>query len=147
MLISDYYRAEKLPESKSKLRFDVTYCTKSYEPLELLRNKKNELFFYYGDIPEFFNGKVKRKAERCISKTKNISSVFVPDVKLPFAYGDVINTNDGLLFIFNSDYTTIEIFVLRGQKNNIRNIYILLSDGELNSEIEYLRKKANELPK
>ncbi|MEI8201614.1 MAG: hypothetical protein WCH34_01290 [Bacteroidota bacterium] len=147
MILTDYYKAEKLPESKSKLRYDVTASTGHYEPFEALKNKKNELFFYYGDVPDNFNSLVKRKADKCITKTKNISSVFVPDITLPFAYGDVNSTSDALIILFNENYTTIEIFVARGQRNNKRNLYFLLTDGELQNEIEMLRKKANELPK
>ena len=147
MILNDYYRAEKLPDSKSKLRYDVTASTGNYEPFEALKNKKNELFFYYGDLPDRFNSHVKRQAEKCISKGKNISSVFVPDVTQPFAYGDVRNTLDAILIIFNSDYTIIEIFVARGQRNNKRNMYFLLSDGELQVEIEILRKNSKQLPK
>ena len=145
MILTDYYKAEKLPESN--MRYDVTASTGHYEPFEALKNKKNELFFYYGDVPVTFNSHVKRQAEKCITKTKNISSVFVPDVTLPFAYGDVNGTLDAILIIFSYDYTTIEIFVARGQKNNKRNLYFLLCDSELQNEIEILRKNAKELPK
>jgi len=147
MILTDYYKAEKLPESKSKMRYDVTASTGNYEPLEALRNKKDELFFYYGDVPDNFNSHVKRQAEKCITKGKNISSVFVPDVNLPFAYGDVYNTSDAILIKFSDNYTIIEIFVARGQRNNKRNLFFLLSDGELNNEIENLRKNAKQLPK
>ena len=140
MILTDYYKAEKLPESKSKLRYDVTASTGNYEPFEALRNQKNELFFYYGDVPDRFNGHVKRQAEKCISKGKNISSVFVPDLTLLFAYGDARGTSDAILIIFNDNNTTIEIFVARGQRNNKRSLYFLLCDGELNSEIEIIRK-------
>jgi hypothetical protein len=148
MILTDYYKAEKLQESKSKLRFDVTLSTGNYEPFEvIMRNKKGEQFFYYGDVPENFNSHVKRQAEKCITRGKNISSVFMPDISLPFAYGDVNNTSDGIIIIFNEDYTIIEIFVCRGQRNNKRNLYFLLCDGELQNEIEILRKNAKELQK
>ncbi len=148
MILTDYYKAEKLPESKSKLRYDVTFSTGNYEPFEtIMRNKKDEQFFYYGDVPSKFNSHVKRQAEKCITRGKNISSVYVPDITLPYAYGDVNNTLDAILIVFNADYTTIEIFVARGQKNNKISLYHLLSDSELQSEIELLRKNANELPK
>jgi len=148
MILTDYYKAEKLPESKSKLRYDVTQSTGNYEPFEtIMSNKKGEQFFYYGDVPATFNGHVKRQAEKCITKGKNISSVFVPDVTLPFAYGDVNGTSDGIILIFDEDYTIIEIFVARGHKNNKRNLYFLLCDGELQNEIETLRKNAKQLPK
>lgn len=147
MILTDYYKAEKLPQSKSKYRFDVTASTGNYEPLEALKNKKNELFFYYGDVPNNFNSHVKRQAEKCITKTKNISSVFVPDISLLFAYGDINYTTDAILLIFNETYSIIEIFVARGQRNNKRNLYFLLCDGELQIEIEILRKNAKDLSK
>jgi len=147
VILTDYYKAEKLPESKSKMRYDVTASTGNYEPFEvLLKNKKGEMFFYYGDVPDNFNSHVKRQAEKCITKGKNISSVFVPDVNLPFAYGDVNNTSDAILINFSDNYTIIEIFVARGQRNNKRNLFFLLSDGELQNEIETLRKNAKRLP-
>lgn len=121
--------------------------TGNYEPFEsILTNKKGEQFFYYGDVPDRFNGHVKRQAEKCISKGKNISSVFVPDVTLPFAYGDVNGTSDGIIIIFNEDHTIIEIFVARGQRNNKRNLYFMVCDGELQNEIETLRNNAKKLP-
>jgi hypothetical protein len=147
MILTDYYKAEKLPESKSKLRYDVTNSTGNYEPFEALKNKKGELFFYYGDIPENFNSHVKREADKCITRGHNISSVYVPDVNVPYAYGDVNGTLDAILIIFSSDYTVIEIFVARGQRNNKRNLFFLMSDAELENDIETLRKSVNELPK
>jgi hypothetical protein len=148
MILTDYYKAEKLPESKSKLRYDVTQSTGNYEPFEtIMSNKKGEQFFYYGDVPATFNGHVKRQAEKCITKGKNISSVFVPDVTLLFAYGDVNGTLDAILISFNDTYTIIEIFVARGQRNNKKSLYQLLCDGELQNEIEILRKNAKQLPK
>lgn len=148
MILTDYYKGEHWPEGKSKNRYDITASTGNYEPFEgILTNKKGKQFFYYGDVPDRFNGHVKRQAEKCISKTKNISSVFVPDISLPFAYGDVNNTTDAILLIFNDNYTSIELFVARGQRNNKRNLYFLLCDGELHFDIETLRKNAVQLPK
>ena len=48
MILTDYYLAEKLPKTKSKLRYDILTCTGDYESLEILRNNKSELFLYYG---------------------------------------------------------------------------------------------------
>jgi uncharacterized protein (DUF1786 family) len=142
MILTDLYQAEKLPESKSKLRYDIVASTGNYPPFEtIMRNKKGEQFFYYTDVPPRFNGNVKRQAEKCISKGKNISSVFVIDPNLPYAYGDVFNTTDAILLIFNENSAIIEIFVARGQRNNKRNLYFMLCDGELQNDIETLRKK------
>lgn len=146
MKLTDYYLFEKLPDCTSKLRYDCTASTGNYEAFELLRNKKNELFLYYGDMPNPFNSRVKERACKVLSKTKNISSVFVPDLSNSLlAYGDVRTTNDALLLIFNAEYTEIQIFVARGFKNNALNLWRLLADGELADEIECLKSVAKPL--
>jgi len=142
MILTDYYKMAKLPEVKSKLRIDCTASTKSYPDFEALRNKKEELFFYFGDVPDSFSGNAKRKADKALTKTKSISSIYVPDIQKKYAFGDMFCTSDALLFTFNNDYSEIEIFVARGQRNNVRQLYNLFSDGELNDEIEQLRKRA-----
>ena len=142
ILLTDYYLIKKLPDQKSKLRFDCTVSTNNYREFETLRNKKGSLFMYYGDIPERFRHKGPRRATKALTKKDNISSIFVSDVTKLLAYGDVRGTQDGLLLIFNDDYTQIELLVARGQKNNIVQLYNLLVDGELQQEIEELRQRA-----
>ncbi len=142
MILTDYYKMAKLPEVKSKLRIDCTASTKSYPDFEALRNKKEALFFYFVDVPDSFSGNAKRKAGKALTKTKSISSIYVPDIQKKYAYGDMVGTSDALLFIFNNDYSEIEIFIARGQRNNVKPLYNLFSDGELNDEIEQLRKRA-----
>lgn len=141
MILTDYYKFERLPETKSKTRVDCTASTQSYSEFEMLRNKQRELFMYFGDVPENFKADVKRKADKALTKTKNISSVYVPNVSLPFAFGDIVNTPDALLMVFNVDYTVIEIYIARGQRNNRLSLYNLLTDGELNEELEILKKR------
>ena len=141
MILTDYYKMAKLPEGKSKLRIDCTSSTKSYPEFETMRNKKDTLFFYFGDVPDNFSGNAKRKADKALTKTKSISSIYVPDIQKKYAFGDMVGTLDALLFIFNNDYSEIEIFIARGQRNNVRQLYNLFSDGELNNEIEQLRKR------
>jgi len=142
MILNDYYQFKKLPNQKSKYRFDCVSCSGNYNPFEILRNKKGKLFVYYTDVPDNFNAIAKRKADKSINKGKNISSVFVPDIESLFAYGDMRGTKDALLIVFNADYTEMELFIAGGQKNNRIALYNLLSDGELNNEIEILRKQA-----
>lgn len=143
MILTDYYRGEKLPETKAKTRFDVTNSTNSYEPFETkLKNRKGGLSFYFSDVPDRWHFSNKDRPDKAISNGDNISSVFVPDVKLPFAFGDVNHTSDAILLIFSNDWQVIEIFVSRGQRNSKRNLYHLLCDNELNDEIELLRNKA-----
>jgi hypothetical protein len=144
MIFTDYYMFKHLPDSKSKHRLDCTASTKSYPEFESLRNKEDMLFVYFGDVPSQFGGGVHKKADKCLSKTKNISSVFYPDVELrTFAFGDVRGTADALIIINNEDYTEFEIFVARGQKNNRLNLWQNLTAGELDLDVLNLRKAAN----
>lgn len=126
----------------AKSRYDITASTQGYEPFEtMLKNRKKGLSFYFGDVPDWWHFSSKDRPDKAISKSDNISSVFVPDVTLPFAFGDVKGTQDAILIIHSNDWQAIEIFISRGQKNNRRNLYILLCDGELDHEIETLRNK------
>jgi hypothetical protein len=140
MILTDYYRGENLP-GNSKTRYDITASTGTYEPFERkLKNRKGGHCFYFGDVPHSFHFASNDRPDKAITKGDNISSVFVPDVNVPFAFGDVAWTSDALLIIFSEDYKIIELFIARGQRNNRRNLYILLVDGELDREIEILRK-------
>ena len=49
MIITDYYRFQKLQGQKSKLRIDCVASSESYPPMEALRNKEGALFVYLGD--------------------------------------------------------------------------------------------------
>ena len=94
---------------------------------------------------------MQRKADKSISiKGKNLSSIFVPDIRKSFAYGDFGGTNDALLFVFHNLSTpngvieaggVIEIFIARGQSNNQKQLYNLLADGELDEEMNKLRNQ------
>lgn len=145
MKLTDYYKMVKLPTCKSKLRFDCVSSTGNYEPFEERgqRGRDKRFKFYYGGIPDTFTAHAQRKADRTITDITSISSVFTPDVgNFLLGYGDTANTNDALLFLFNEDYTQIEIFVARGLKNHVKGLFNLFADGELNDEMERLRRQA-----
>lgn len=145
MKLTDYYKMAKLPNCKSKLRFDCVASTSGYEPFEqrAQRGRDKRFKFYYGGTPDTFSADAQRKAERAITDGSNISSVYIPDIDAPLmGYGDVVGTNDALLFLFTEDYKQIEIFVGRGLKNNAQTLYYLLADGDLDEEIKALREQA-----
>ena len=146
MKLTDYYRMERLPESKSKYRFDCTASTGNYEPFEARKPQRGHdkrFKFYYGGMPDTFNANAKKKADRVISDRTNISSVFTPDLDNHLlGYGDTVNTNDALLFLFADDYKVIEVFVARGLKNNTKGLFALFVNGELADEIQTLRQQA-----
>ena len=149
MILTDYYRFEKFPNQKSKLRIDCVASTGGYEPFERLRSK-GKLFFYIGDNT-YTKAGAERKAALALSKTTHISSVYNPEPTLPYWYGDMKGESDALLFVHqNAKFVNggiqvgavIEVFVARGQRNNRGPLYNSLVDGERNNEIEALRESA-----
>ena len=142
MILTDYYKFEKLPGTKSKHRVDCTASTRSYPEFEALRNKAAELFVYIGDVPDRFGGNIHRKADKAITKVKNISSIYVPDVTAGLAYGDIRGTQDAVLIINDPEYTVVEVFIARGYRNNRLNLWQNLSDGAYDEEIADLRARA-----
>lgn len=149
MILTDYYRFEKLPNQKSKLRIDCTASTSSYDPLEALRNKRGDLFLYIGDNTHTRAGK-ERKADLVLSRTIHISSVYNPDLNLPYWYGDMKGTTDAFLFVHkNTEFingeiqagAVIELFVARGQRNNRNQLYNILADDGFDDEMNHLRKQ------
>lgn len=145
--LTDYYRLRRLPEfAENKTpRYDCIASTESYPHFELIaqRSRVKRFFFYYNGVPGTFSNHAKEKAERVITNTRNISSVFIPSLNKPhLGFGDVHGTLDALLFIFSSDYTEIELFVARGYKSNQKQLYNLLYDNELMDELNTLRSRA-----
>jgi hypothetical protein len=151
MILTDYYKGEKLTAKKS--RFDIVASSGDYDLFEsLLINQRafniGGLSFNLVTRPERWK---KKNADLAICKgSHNITSLLRPDLSLNFAFGDINNTLDAAVFIFNPDWketgiTAIEIFIARGLKNDLNSLWDLLIDGELDEEIEILRKKR--LPK
>ena len=143
MILTDYYLLENLPEQTSVHRRDCTISTHSYPDFESLRNKKDELFMYLGDVPDRFKGNMKRKAGKALSKRTNITSLYVPDITKSVAYGDIKGTNDALIAAYDTEYNFIELMIARGQKNNAMPLYNLYTDGELLDEVENLKNTAH----
>ena len=103
-------------------------------------------------MPPQYKADAQRKASKSISfHGKNLSSVFVPDIESGLAYGDFKGTTDALLFVFHNLQVVngviqkggvIEVFIARGKNKDSIPLYNLLSDGELDEEMDYLRQKA-----
>lgn len=148
----------------SKTRLDCTASTESYPIFEEKRATKlqratakkdgvnvGDLIAYFGDVPGRFGGDVHRKAGKSLTvKGKNVSSIFKPDPKSCFAYGDVKGTSDALLFVFH-DFVVVdgvvqsgslEVFVARGMAKDSRALWMLACDGGLDGEMDELRNKS-----
>jgi hypothetical protein len=148
MILTDYYKGEKLTDAKC--RYDITASKGDYDYFE--RNLINKRGFNIGGLsfncvsrPDRWKGK---KTDLAITKgSNNITSVKRPNLENNFAYGDIKGSNDGCIIVFNPDFKetgikTIEIFIARGLRNDTNSLWDLFTDGELNHEVEALRKKA-----
>ena len=166
MILTDYYKFERVA-TRSKTRMDCTSSTASYPTFEEKRstraNKATEkrdpiiigsLIIYYGDVPESFGGDKQRKADKSLSmKGQNLSSIYIPDIESNYGFGDVKNTADAMVFVFDNwkvingvvqPRSTLEIFIARGQAENTTGLYNQLSDGVFDEEMNRLREKAKQ---
>lgn len=144
MILSDYYKLERLPEFSNNRtpRYDTTFSTGSYTLFENIaaKSRVKRFFVYYNGLPDTFSDRAHNKAERAITNKKNISSVFIPYLDAPlYGYGDVKGSLDAILFVFSADYNRMELFIARGYKSNARALFQRLIDGGLNNEIKALR--------
>lgn len=151
MILTDYYRFDKLPELKSKLRLNCTASTASYNPLERLRNKQSCLFIYLGENTYTKAGKDGKAYLAITHGDTHISSVFMPDFEIAAGVGDMIHTSDALIFKLSNfalvngnprEGSVLEMFVARGQSHKQNCLYNLLFDGELEQEMQRLREAA-----
>ena len=162
MIITDYYKFEKTA-LLSGTRMDCVASTKGYPEFEDKRkNRGNKqtakkdanfvgaLTCYYGNVPDRFGDDARRKADKSVSiGSKNLSSVYVPDVTLPYAFGDVQGTTDAILFVFGDNFGVADgrvnqgavmgMFICRGQNKHCQALYNLLCHGGLYEDVESIR--------
>lgn len=76
----------------------------------------------------------------------------MPDPTKEIGFGDARGTNDALLFVFHNlrlidgviqKGSVIEVFIARGRSKDRVPLFELLSDGELDEEMNELRLKAS----
>ena len=150
MILTDYYKFVKFSGQKSKMRVDCVTSTRSYNDLERFRNRKGELKIYVGRNTYTAAGN-EGKSDLSISCNEHISSIYIPNLKEPYGFGDARGTRDALLFAAKGvsfvnggivEGAELEVFVARGQSGNSRGLYECLLDGGLNEEMAALRQKA-----
>lgn len=148
MILTDYYKGEKLTGAKT--RFDIVSSTGEYDFFEsLLINKRKfnvgGLSFSYTDRPKNWKGK---DTDKIIGKgSSNITTVKRVDLETNIAYGDINTTNDGCIILFNEDFKeagicSIEIYIARGCRNDQKSLKDRFEFEDLQHEVEILRKKA-----
>lgn len=148
---------------RSKARLDcVSYAdnvSTGYKGLTKFVNSKGQLFFYKTAARDFVSSDSKRLAEWSLTNGSiNFSSVYIEDMDYPeLGYGypngkRLLSNgnpnplfqfrNDAYLFVMNTDYTEIEIFVIIDGRNLISSYYQVMIDGGFEDEITHLRKQA-----
>ncbi len=144
MILTDYYKAEKLLDRKT--RFDITASTGEYDLFEtILENKRGfnvgGLSLNFGKRPDKWKG----KGDYALTKNRNITTVIRPDIESNFAYGDINGTQDACIIIFKPSFkevTGFEIFIARGYRNDKNSLWNSFIEGDLDFEVKALRDKA-----
>ncbi len=163
-ILTDYYKFARI-STKTKTRLDCVASTGNYPELEEKRARKEirasermdatpvgSLVAYLTIVPDHFGGNVHAKADRTLTMgSKNVSSIYVPDARMNYGFGDFKGTADALLFIFHDvaivdgalqSGGTLEVFIARGKSRDKMNLYNLLADGVLDDELNELRGRA-----
>ncbi len=167
-MIGTYYKLGSLPDEvrasnkiKSKARLDCIAYTdlNNYKGLTIFVNGKGQLFFYKTPAREIVGANSKRKAEWLLSNgSLNFSSIYIEDFDFPeYGYGYpnanrlLSNgnpnplfpfSNDGYLFICNTDYSQIELLIIPDGRNLISSYYHKLIDGGFDEDLKRLRNEA-----
>ncbi len=144
MILDTLYCFEKNEDSRSKTRLDLKAFTERYEPLHK-EGRHGDVFIYNYGIPDAVKAHSKRLGDTQITNGDGyISALFFPEIENPNqAYGDIKNTEDAILVHFKHGKKQMEIYVSKGKKNCVHNLYHLWLDGQLDQEIENLKKKAD----
>lgn len=165
-MIVGYYKMVALSDEvknqnkiKSQSRLDCIAFAGEYQGLTNFVNAKGQLFLYKTPCKEFIEANLRRRAEWSLTNNSlNFSSIYIEDFTIKkYGYGypnkkqKLSNgepnpllpyKNDGYLFIINEDYTEIEIFVIKNERNSITQYYQRLIDEEFETDFDHWRAKA-----
>lgn len=149
-MITAYYKFERLSDEervankvRSAVRLDCKKMAGQSISIEQLKNAKGQLAVYPSPCREVVKSNPKRRAEVCLTNGSNITSLFQDfssSELFRYAWGDY--ANDGLLFLVNEDYTTIEMFVLPHTARIVQSQFDRFIDGGFDADIEHLRAEA-----
>lgn len=161
VVLSALYVFRKEEGQKAKHRFTLVKSTGNYELLahRATRGRKGserldplsvgQAICFFNPIPPSFNNNVRQSAEMSLTMGKNnVSSVFVPLPQYPIGFGDIVGTNDALLFSFHNAErrgkvfaggSTVEVYVARGMAGRSRELYEMAINRRLTGDVRTLR--------
>lgn len=158
MMLSDFYKFARIPLPRQEKIFFWTYraiaSTGGYEVYEhdAAKNTSKELFTRLTYMP-YDLSKLGTKQPRMLFGVLSCDPVLVyTDVDYPLiGYGiyrfDYVCIRDAFLFQFSEDFKKVAVFIAKGRKSDVFELYRLFINGELNEEIGILKKQAKKLVK
>lgn len=165
-LPQDVKAAHKIKVDAKTPRFDITQMAGYYKPIESLKNKDGQVYFYLNETRGIINSPDARRADKFLGArgSLNFSSIYMLD-SIPDSEGYLIgygnpyrlqthgkdkkqnpfydNRDDGYLFLIEQDWQTIEILVIPNGCNTILGNAMALQDGKYNDALEMMRATAN----
>lgn len=127
------------------MRFNTVQVWGSYPPFEEIarHSKDNRFFCYLRPVHYFGKSEWLRHAGLQITNCKNISLIFrIPDNPC-VGYGDMSGTADGLIFRFNYEFTQMDIFVAKGYKFSIADLFNEVLNHHYDDELVLMELNAN----
>lgn len=155
-VFSALYRFERLGQT-AKTRIDCTQQAGFYLPFENRRTAPKAakgaggLVMYLSDPPQTFHRERTPPRMVLTAGGSNISSLYFDVPKCAIGAGDMIGTNDALLFLFFglklkggalSKCGVMEIYIARGRASDRTTLAAMMNRGALNLEIFQLRETA-----
>lgn len=147
MILDAHLHFEKTNKGKSAFRLDLVSYSEIYEPI-YKPNKAGDVWIYLSPYTDNIKASSNRKGAMTISTREgnHISSVFIPNLERhTLAFGDVMSTNDAIIFLIGDGM--LDMFIAKGKKHSVNGLFDLLLDGELDAEIQFLREKTRSLQK
>jgi hypothetical protein len=166
--LDTYFLFECLPlETKkangirSESRLDCTKYYGNYRGLEPFLNKKGMMYLFPADTDEFIECNGKRMSTKALTNgTLNLSSLYTENanfIECAYGYPNARKTlkngktnplyefrHEGYLFIKNAELSKIELFVIIGGRNLIKEAFNRFIDNDFEIEINQMRNEAKE---
>jgi hypothetical protein len=168
-MLDSYYKFAALSDEvmqahkiRSKQRIDCiahAHAKESYKGLMPFQNTKGHLALYKIPARDIVTANSKRIAEWSLSNGNlNLSSIYIEDMDCPLVGYGYPNSNprlgngnrnplfefrnDGYLFVLNSDYSEIEVLIIKDGRNLIGSYYQMMIDGAFDEQLQKLRGQA-----
>lgn len=149
MIIDGYLRFERDPSARSKSRLEMVSASMDLLPF-IDPNKTGRSWIYFSENQNYIKAAPGREPRATITSRRgnHITSMFTPSIdQNQLGYGDINGSQDALLFILeiaDGCIKAVVVLLAKGKKNVAYSLFQLLQDGELDQEINTLKKQTEE---